>query len=63
MAQMADDGELDLESLLDMKNVQDKRESFDFFISTHCGGIKMDKALYDSALSLIKGASGTFFPK
>ncbi len=63
MARMAEDGELDIESLLDMKNVHHVQESFDLFINDHCGGLKMDKALYDSALSLLKGASATFFPK
>jgi len=64
MARMAEDGELDIESLLDMKNDNRYvRMSFDRFLHERCGGIRMDRALCDSALLLLKGTSATFFLK
>ncbi|MDD2902558.1 MAG: hypothetical protein PHU44_09000 [Syntrophales bacterium] len=62
MAQLAEDGELDLESLLFLKNDRYFRVSFDLFIHHHCGGIRMDHVLYDSALSLLDESSAAFFP-
>ncbi len=62
MARMAEDGELDFESILAFKNADYTRLSFDLFIHFYCKGIKFDRELFDSALSVLNGSSVAFFP-
>lgn len=63
LAQMAEDGSLDLEILLNTKASQSVNERFDVFLYESMESRFIDQRLYDEVLSLLDSATVAFFKK